>query len=291
MKSLAGQPELSNGMRVGSRRGLPLIVPGALRLQIEEGDVPSIRVVLTILSIYRVLKCKPQLKLESITKPFTGLSTILLENEIIQALRPLDYKLVRLNKNGRFLHTVKAGPNSKIAAQGGILDAYAFREYYPELLLDLKIVCEVTGMEVWNLLQKDLNYIPYFIKKLEKSSTNVAKKFISQLPDLRLGKLSKKLEAAGKVRIFAITDIWTQSALRPLNDYMFTILRSISQDGTHDQLGPLLALKAKGCQSLYSYDLSAATDRLPMALQVQVMSILKGQTFADAWKRLLVNRS
>jgi len=32
-------------------------------------------------------------------------------------------------------------------------------------------------------------------------------KVISMLPDLKLGKLAKKFEAAGKVRVFAITDI------------------------------------------------------------------------------------
>jgi len=67
-----------------------------------------------------------------------------------------------------------------------------------------------------------------------------------------------------------------------LNDYLFNILRKIPQDGTFDQLKPLLALKSKRCQSLYSYDLSAATDRLPIDLQVQVLSLLKGQEFADA---------
>lgn len=34
----------------------------------------------------------------------------------------------------------------------------------------------------------------------------------------RLGKLSKKLEAAGKIRIFAITDVWTQSVLKSLHE-------------------------------------------------------------------------
>lgn len=42
-----------------------------------------------------------------------------------------------------------------------------------------------------------------------------------ELDNLHLGRLSKKFEAAGKVRVFAITDAFTQSALYPLHDYLF----------------------------------------------------------------------
>lgn len=33
-----------------------------------------------------------------------------------------------------------------------------------------------------------------------------------------LGQLAIKEEAAGKVRVFAMVDVWTQSALKPLHD-------------------------------------------------------------------------
>jgi len=52
-------------------------------------------------------------------------------------------------------------------------------------------------------------------------------------------------------------------------------------DGTFDQLKPLRLLQDKGCKSLYSFDLSAATDRLPLKFQVQVMSLLRGTHFAE----------
>jgi len=41
---------------------------------------------------------------------------------------------------------------------------------------------------------------------------------------------------------------------------------------------------------LYSFDLSAATDRLPIDLQVQVLSLLIGRKGAEAWRDLLVGR-
>jgi len=78
--------------------------------------------------------------------------------------------------------------------------------------------------------------------------------------------------------------------LKPLHDYLFAILKLIPQDGTFDQLKPLNALYEKGCTTFYSYDLTAATDRLPIDLQVQVLQTLKGPELALAWKQLLVDR-
>jgi len=53
-------------------------------------------------------------------------------------------------------------------------------------------------------------------------------------------------------------------------------------DGTFDQLAPVKHLYEKGHKKLYSFDLTAATDRLPIELQKQVLSILIGQAAADA---------
>lgn len=53
-------------------------------------------------------------------------------------------------------------------------------------------------------------------------------------------------------------------------------------DGTFDQLKPLQALIAKGHKQFYSYDLSAATDRLPITLQEQILGYLINPDFAKA---------
>lgn len=111
---------------------------------------------------------------------------------------------------------------------------------------------------------------------------------------LRLGKLSKKLEPAGKIRIFAIADVWTQTLLKPLHEYIFLILKGIPQDGTFDQSAPLTRLAARLAESstkwVASYDLSAATDRLPIDVQVQVLALLSTREVAEAWRCVLVSR-
>lgn len=81
-----------------------------------------------------------------------------------------------------------------------------------------------------------------------------------------LGKLGLKQEAAGKMRVFAMVDPWTQMVLRPIHLSLFNLLRRHSViDGTFDQLGPLN--RAWAFKHHYSMDLSSATDRLPIMIQ------------------------
>lgn len=101
--------------------------------------------------------------------------------------------------------------------------------------------------------------------------------------EIILGKLAYKEEAAGKVRVFAIVDSWTQSLLSGLNTFLFDILKDIPQDGTFDQGRPLELLQGRADWSeVYSFDLSAATDRLPIDLQVQILSFLISPRAAKA---------
>jgi len=80
-----------------------------------------------------------------------------------------------------------------------------------------------------------------------------------------LGKLSLKAEAAGKVRVFAMVDCWTQWLMKPLHSMIFdNILEAIPQDGTKDQLAPVRSLLKRDPPCLFSLDLSSATDRLPL---------------------------
>jgi hypothetical protein len=61
-----------------------------------------------------------------------------------------------------------------------------------------------------------------------------------------------------------------------------SILLSIEQDGTFDQDKPLKILMATDPKRLFSFDLSAATDRLPIHIQVKLLSFLFNSKFAQA---------
>lgn len=142
-----------------------------------------------------------------------------------------------------------------------------------------------------------------------------------------LAKLSIK-EEPGKVRVFAMVDYITQVIMSPLHEFLFKILKSIPQDGTfnqsrplerlvksleqlHDRLNPpvrgsskrkfagydLSARKSKlgkiwryaKVGRCYSFDLSAATDRLPVLYQALIVQQLHPK-LGVTWKELLVGR-
>jgi hypothetical protein len=94
---------------------------------------------------------------------------------------------------------------------------------------------------------------------------------------LYVGKLGVVRDQAGKSRIVGITNYWVQVALKPLHLSLFNILKKIPMDGTHDQEAPLKRLisNAPSGTMFHSYDLSAATDRLPLLVQSQILNILQ----------------
>jgi len=63
---------------------------------------------------------------------------------------------------------------------------------------------------------------------------------------LPCGKLGLKMEAAGKVRVFAMVECWTQWILGPLHEWLFQKLSNLPSDGTFDQFAPVQSLIDKG---------------------------------------------
>lgn len=108
-------------------------------------------------------------------------------------------------------------------------------------------------------------YLPYYILTLALGASTPI-----------IGKLSVVYDQAGKARIVAITNSWIQMSLRPLHDLIFKKLKRIEQDGTFDQDKPFFSLlnRIPDGQKLWGYDLSAATDRLPMDLQRDVLKLM-----------------
>jgi len=85
-----------------------------------------------------------------------------------------------------------------------------------------------------------------------------------------LGRLAFKEEAAGKLRVFAMVDVITQSLLEPLHTWLFTLFKRLPNDSTHDQEAAFnyaVKLCNKWGQS-FGFDLSSATDRLPVSSQI-----------------------
>jgi len=107
-----------------------------------------------------------------------------------------------------------------------------------------------------------------------------------------LGQLGFKEEPAGKLRVFAMVDFLTQTLLRPLHLFLFDIFKEMPNDGTHDQdraFQRALRLSKKYGGS-FGYDLSAATDRLPLSIQSEILNVIFSNKLGDIWAKLLVER-
>jgi hypothetical protein len=88
-----------------------------------------------------------------------------------------------------------------------------------------------------------------------------------------------------------MVDCFTNWLLEPFHQAIFQYLRKIPQDGTFNQHAPIIRLQEQGKTRFWCYDLSAATDRLPVDLQVRLLSPIIGAEYALAWKELLVGRT
>jgi hypothetical protein len=101
-------------------------------------------------------------------------------------------------------------------------------------------------------------------------------------------KLSLISDKEGKTREVAIADYWTQTCLRPLHDYQYSILRNMKADCTHDQTKLFKKLKADRGHAYHSIDLTTATDRFPIDIQKEIILLLAGSEYAESWKRVMI---
>lgn len=94
----------------------------------------------------------------------------------------------------------------------------------------------------------------------------------------RHSKLHVLYEKGIKARIIAIGDYFTQCILSPFHSLAASVLSSIPNDGTYDQDGAFEKVLefTRRRLPLFSIDLSKATDRLPLKIQVKLMSLLVG---------------
>jgi len=271
------------GVRISlSRAGLPVIIPTALRVRMYQMKRSSTegwlitKVVLTVLSVYRVIGCPPILKIGTITGPFTGQVRSLPSEELRRALNNI--RLPRLKSPDFTIVSESSGPNYPRATWSSCTDAYAML-FYPRNWLAYMRWCHAHGWSLAIVWMLWMNLITLILLPLLL--------YFGFRPRY-IGRLAKLNEARGKVRVIAICDYWTQLVLRPLHDSLFRLLPKIEQDGTFNQVRPFKALvdiaRLKGGM-LNSFDLSAATDRIPIDIQVDILSLLGVD--GNLWKDLL----
>lgn len=130
-KTLSGDPYVraQNAPYVRHKRGIPSIIPSGLRDVILYNDPLSIKGVLTVLSVYRVISCRPSLKLGTITDPFSGVSPTWEIHHVKKAITMLGVKEGQDPKKSlvwTFHHSSSAGPNASISTAGIFSDALGY---------------------------------------------------------------------------------------------------------------------------------------------------------------------
>lgn len=74
---------------LGISGGIPKLIPGSLRLLIRQRDPVTVRCVLTVLGLFRIMRTTSKVKLETITGEFTGLSTTLPDYELRKSINKI----------------------------------------------------------------------------------------------------------------------------------------------------------------------------------------------------------
>lgn len=152
---------LKGDIRVASKRGLPLILPSSLRIQLERSEPQVLRIVLTLISIFRIYKYPSVPTLSTITGPFTGVSSTLDWGEI-RRIRTLFNSFVPLTvPKGReeLIPLRTAGPNFKRSILGAPLDAYAWRLASEELRSSFKVLSDYFGSSLAEKLEEESNIV------------------------------------------------------------------------------------------------------------------------------------
>jgi len=302
MQALAGTSgkDMTNlGCRV-SRNGkhLPRIIPILHRKWIRSGSTYHVKLWVTLFNLYRVLSFPGTLNLSTILDPSTSDQ---MQFGLYSRFATIFWRLLRELTNNRWL---KLCHKDKLKALKELrVTPFGIATSSPAMVR--MISSSYLGILAAILLWKKHPTLPFLLDYLRMTGNHSFIRFLelgfaikdwpSELLQLvnkkgNLGGLGLKPEPAGKVRVFALVDCITQWVLDPLHKRLFSILRNIPQDGTFDQTKPLERL-LRSNKPLYSLDLSAATDRLPIVVQMIVLSPLVGAHFANLWSHLLIGRS
>lgn len=283
-----------------TKSGLPRVIPVAHRRRIRAGDRLVVRAWLSLFGLYRVLDWKGVFSVDTIIRPSEASSRVVrrvsrysahfVRQLMLWDVFPMSEAVARDELKVDYLVVRTSGPNSRNNTSSlgmcwydaliwtknplmGVLETWLQKVNSLDVLATLKRLASEAD-DIF-LLWKD------HPKRSERPLTGEGG---------RLGKLGVK-EEPGKVRVFAMVDYWTQITLYPLHRWLFSILKRIPQDGTFDQMAPVRALIER-CQNevCYSFDLTAATDRVPWEVQVALLNQLLPEGMGDLWGALLRDR-
>lgn len=326
---LAGNPvsstvPLGHGTRL--RNGLPKSWGITLRSLVRDDNLNYVRVIASVLNLYRavfagfkqpdvssIVKPHPELQ-GAIWEEFKAFATGIFPRYIADKAGYPAGRLPRFKyKSSLGLFPRTAGPNVSGAAFGSlILDAKAWmaRGQDNHVLRWFLLNGDKTMAFLLRLLSVERHwgddglafgvmanrYPPQMYKRTSEGDVPVVPLDRDGTPVPILGRLHAINEPAGKVRVVAITDYFTQVALGPVHKFLFKILELLREnDATFDQDASTRGYFERNLSPHWSFDLKAATDSIPIALYREVMRPLfgfdeKGKALLSLWIKILTDR-
>jgi len=269
---VAGRKILEHGIST-YKDGIPKILGPKVSHALRSKDHSTIRAVLTALMYSRMIDEWKEPDTSTITDEPTYTQEI--RSEFRQCLPIILSKLFPNSierpiwENPHF--TTKSSPQG--IAMMTLKDEMQDLKDKPEILRAIFKVADGT-------LEKYFNYLLDHPDKFN----HIGKPKASRKGRLRSIGIVKDTE--GKSRVIAMADYWTQTALKPLHEKLLNSLRDIKSDVTFGQnIGPF----GRSSQTYYSFDLTAATDRLPRFIYEDILEHLFGKELQEAWTTVMID--
>lgn len=288
---LGGNPLKSTnelGQRIRLRNGLPKWLPRQALRRSKKTGLRAIRLWASMLNIYKYIHGEHDTPpLETIMAPkFSGTLEFFYKycedpDGLRRSLRPVLGTLPKfVYKSAKGLVLTTAGANHPVSFMSAPSDSYAWDSV------------PINWVKKWFTYWGDDEMLELMedIKSKYDPKCRVMGGCEFCLCKPRLGRLHPIEEAAGKVRVVAICDYFTQAALKPVHDYLFEILRALPTDATFDQQAAVDRFASLGHKEIYSFDLKAATDLIPLDLYWLVMREFIGEKGSFLWKMILSDR-
>lgn len=246
-----------------------------------KGNRNELRIALCIARTYELIRLPVDYSVESITTPSSyderyG-ETKLMFNKMLEGFA-IKYPWyigslqTRSAYEPRVFTSLSSGPNGPTVACAHI-DAKA-------VVSDSKLHTSIRNLN--NALGQ--SWITTWMEKQAESFTG-QETYIT-------GRLGFSAEPAGKTRIFAIADYWSQTSLKVIQDSLYNTLKSISTDATKDQdWGFKTLIEESNGLETYCFDLTSASDRIPAEMQRKRLDLMSGKNLGDAWLSVMTERT
>jgi hypothetical protein len=191
------------------------------------GDVKSVRFWTSLCALYRVLEFPWKLNLATITTPGKasvelGLDKVDLDSSILKSLKHLGLKKMKDRFIRQLFVPFPIGKSSPLTSESLLISTSTDVITFGALLLNTKFRRLLTYMSYYS--SGTFLHKPFFqalasaflaaretrLLTIPKENIDHYSRHDSEVKDAYIGKLAFKLEPAGKVRVFAMVDCWTQ---------------------------------------------------------------------------------